>query len=95
MILLGQKIKDLRMKNKYTQLEFAEKLGVTKSSVSAYENDSRTPSYEVLIKMADIFGVSIDSILLGEANQNLDVRGLNEEQINIIRNLIVQLRSTK
>lgn len=95
MILLGQKIKDLRMKNKYTQLEFAEKLGVTKSSVSAYENDSRTPSYEVLIKMADIFGVSIDSILLGEADQNLDVRGLNEEQINIIRNLIVQLRSTK
>lgn len=95
MILLGQKIKDLRMKNKYTQLEFAEKLGVTKSSVSAYENDSRTPSYEVLIKMADIFGVSIDSILLREADQNLDVRGLNEEQINIIRNLIVQLRSTK
>jgi len=95
MILLGQNIKELRMKNKYTQVELAKRIGVTKSSVSAYETDERIPSYEVLIKMANIFGVSVDSILLGKAESSLDTRGLSEEQINILRSLISQFRSAK
>ena len=42
---LGDQIKHLRTARKMTQAEFAERISVTKSAVSAYENDTRLPSY--------------------------------------------------
>ena len=57
MILMGKRIKELRTNAKFTQKELADRLGVTKSTITAYENDSRTPSYDVLIKIARVFNV--------------------------------------
>ena len=51
MILLGKRIKELRNNMKLTQSELGQQVGVTKSTIAAYENDSRLPSYEVLIKI--------------------------------------------
>ena len=62
MILLGKKIKELRNKYKYTQSELASLVGVTKSTIAAYENDTRLPSYEVLIKFSHI-GLSVLSFI--------------------------------
>ena len=84
MVLIGKKIKELRNKSKLTQSELAEKIGVTKSTIAAYENDSRQPSYEVLIRMASVFRVSVDSLLLDRSEVVLEVRGLTEEQIDIL-----------
>ena len=95
MILLGERIKDLRNKYKLTQTELAEKVGVTKSTIAAYENDSRQPSYEVLIKMADVFKVSIDALLLKRSGSIIDVSGLNPAQIEIIENLINYFRKSE
>ncbi len=93
MVLLGEKIKSLRKKYKLTQAEFGEKIGVTKSTVATYENDSRLPSYSVLVKIADVFGVSIDSMLLDKSDRLLDASGLNNEQIDIIKTLIAYFKS--
>ena len=95
MVLIGNKIKELRNKYKFTQTELAEKVGVTKSTIAAYENDSRQPSYEVLIKMAEAFKVSIDSLLLNRSEQMIDISGLNPEQINILENLITYFRKSE
>lgn len=92
MILLGKQIKKLRKKNKYTQTELAKQVGVTKSTIAAYENDSRQPSYEVLIKLADIFRVSIDYILLNRSENILDAQGLTDEQTELVNILICQFR---
>lgn len=46
MVLLGKKIKSLRKKSNYTQAELARQIGVAKSTIAAYENDSRQPSYQ-------------------------------------------------
>ena len=62
-IELGNKIKALRNGRNIKQAEFADLLGVTKSAVSSYENGTRLPSYEVLIKIARIFRVSTDYLL--------------------------------
>ncbi len=88
MILFGSKIKELRKQNRYTQLELATLLGVTKSTIASYENDSRQPSYEVLVKLADIFHVSIDTILLNRSSNILEIDHLKEEQIKILKMLI-------
>lgn len=56
----GSKLKELRMQNGLTQQQLATQLGVTKSVISFYERQERTPSPEVLRKMAAIFRVSTD-----------------------------------
>ena len=95
MVLIGRKIKEFRTTNKYTQKELAEKVGVTKSTIAAYENDSRLPSYDVLIKMADIFRISLDSLLLNRAESTVDITGLNQEQIKIVKDLIFCFKKSK
>ena len=94
MVLLGKRIKELRNKYRYTQTELAELIGVTKSTVAAYENDSRQPSYEVLIKMSHVFKVSIDSLLLDRSGAILEVSGLNTEQLDLIDNMIKHFRKS-
>lgn len=88
MVLLGKKIKELRTQSKFTQSELANLLGVTKSSVASYENDSRQPSFSVLIKIAQIFNVSTDYLLLNKPEKNISIASLNEEQTEIIKSLI-------
>jgi len=95
MVLLGKKIKELRKKHKLTQTEFGEKIGVTKSTIATYENDTRLPSYNVLVKIANTYGVSIDSLLLDEPDSLIDTTGLNEEQIGILKNMVVYFKSTE
>ncbi len=96
MVLLGKKIKELRNKHKYTQTVLADKLGVTLSSIAAYENNSRQPSYEVLIKMADVFKVSTDVFLLensDKTNAIVSVEGLTFKQIEMIEAIVNDLRA--
>ena len=45
---LGERIKEYRTSMKMTQADFACRLGVTGASVSAYENGTRLPSYDIL-----------------------------------------------
>lgn len=92
MVLLGQKIKDLRKFSRYTQAELATLLGVTKSTVAAYENDSRQPSYEVLIKISKVFKISIDTLLIDEPSKTINVEGLSGHQIYMLETLIEKLK---
>ena len=88
MVLLGSKIKELRTKYRFTQSELAELVGVTKSSIASYENDSSQPSYSVLIKLARTFNVSTDFLLLGKTDNTLRIDNLKDDQIRIIELLI-------
>lgn len=52
MVDFGITLKTLRTQNNYTQVQLAQKLGLTKSVISAYETGLRLPSYDVLINIA-------------------------------------------
>lgn len=95
MVDVGSKIKELRVSQKMTQSEFAERLGVTKSSISSYENGSRLPSYDILIKISRIFKVSTDYLLgcADDKSQTVNVSGLTEKQIVSIRSSIDTYRA--
>lgn len=88
MVDLGTRIKSLRNARKMTQAEFASRLGVTKSAVSSYENGTRLPSYDVLIKIARIFRVSTDNLLGYSSKSVIDVTGLTQKQINTIQDVV-------
>lgn len=88
MINFSKRIKRLRTQNNMTQDDLAKKLGITKSVISAYENDMRRPSYEILIKLAHIFNVSVDYLLGVENKTHLDLSGLSIAEKNAIFNLV-------
>lgn len=92
MVLLGKKIKHLRNKQKITQSELANSVGVTKSTIAAYENNSRTPSYEVLIKLAATLKTSLDFLLLDQQDISINIEGLTPEQIEITMNIITYFK---
>jgi len=60
---MGERIKQLRKENGLTQTGLAEALGVTKGTVSTWETNSRTPGFETLEMMCDMFHRSLDYIM--------------------------------
>jgi transcriptional regulator with XRE-family HTH domain len=56
--------------------------------ISAYENSVRSPSYDVLIKIALFFNVSMDYFFGFDKRRFLDTTELNEEQLEILARLI-------
>lgn len=95
--MFAVRLKRLRLSIALNQVQLADKLGVKKQSISNWENDNIMPSVDMLVKIADFFGVTTD-YLLGreiheqEAPQPLDVTGLTERQIEHIRVLIDDFR---
>lgn len=73
--MFGERLKYLRINDGLTQEELGKKLGVTKMVVSNWELNKGTPNYDMLKKIADIFGVSIDYLLEYNNNyKNLDYK---------------------
>ena len=60
---LGNKIQEIRKKNKMSQEEFSEIFNVTRQTVSSWENSKSYPDIETLIKLSDKFDISLDILL--------------------------------
>lgn len=60
--------KELRISSGMTQIETAEKLGISRSTIGMYETGAREPDFETLEKIADFFHVNVD-YLLGRVGQ--------------------------
>ena len=98
MVALGQKLRELRKISGLNQRQVAERIGVTASVISAYENDIRQPSYSALIKLTALFDVSAD-YLLGISNnrtresQNVvSLDGLTPAKMSLVTQLIDALK---
>lgn len=74
-------IKDIRTRKNLTQAEVAKALGVSSVVYSRYENGTRQPSIEVLIQMADIFGVTVDYLL---GRQEIEDSTLSEYELRLL-----------
>ena len=62
-MILADKIIAERKKNGWSQEELAEKLGVTRQSVSKWEGAQSVPDLQRILEMSKIFGVSTDYLL--------------------------------
>ena len=88
----GLRLKELRLRAGLTQKQLGERIGITKSVVSFYELRERTPSPEVLIKLASVFHVSSDYLLGIEKGKSVDITGLDSEDEKVVRAVVEQLR---
>lgn len=90
--MLNQRIRLLRQSRNMSQVNLAKRLGVTKQSISNWENDNIQPSIEMLMKLAAVFAVSTDYLLGLNSGQYLDVDGLPPEVVAHLRQLVEDLR---
>lgn len=89
---MGEKLRSLRIENKLTQKQVADRIGLAISAVSSYEAGIRYPSYESLIKLSRMFHVSTDYLLGQTEKRNLDVSGLDDAEIELLSQLADKLR---
>lgn len=66
---LGAMIAALRKENGMTQLELAERMGVTDKAVSKWERDLSCPDVSTLPKLAELFGISVDELMQVRAGE--------------------------
>ncbi len=93
--MIADKIKLLREGCKMTQAELARKLGVTRSGVNAWEMGISVPSTQYLVELALLFHVSTDYLLDIEQTATVSVRGLSDEEIQSIVNVIACYKRKK
>lgn len=77
---LYEKIKSLRTNSGMSQVQLAERLGITKSAVNAWESGTNSPSLSYIVKLAQIFGVSTDYLLGVNERLTVDISGLDDMQ---------------
>lgn len=78
MVDFSIRLKQLRRDKHLTQAQVAKRIGVTASMVSSYETDIRLPSYEVMVRIADLFGVTVDYLLCREDKRFVDISLLSD-----------------
>ena len=59
----GQRLARLRKEKGFTQEDIADKINISPQAVSKWENDISSPDIQTLIKLSDIFEVSLDDLL--------------------------------
>ena len=89
MLLLGERIKELRMSRKYSQKELARILQVSAAAVCNMESNLRQPSLLMLLKISSVFHVSVDYLLDNQPESGyFSTRGLSESQIRVVNYMI-------
>lgn len=91
--MLSKRINELRTSWGWTQVQLAQKLGVTKQTVSNWENDNIQPSIDMLVKISKIFNVSTDYLLGLTPTNIINVDGLPTEFISHIVQIIDDYKS--
>lgn len=86
--MISEKIRELRKNQKMTQSDVARQLGITRSSVNAWEMGVSMPSTYYVAKLSELFGVSSDYLLSISGTSTINVDGLSEREVGVLREII-------
>lgn len=90
--MVADKIKTLRMSNNFTQNDIAKRLGITRSSINAWECGISVPSTMYIVELARLFSVSTDYILGLEHKAVIDVSGLDDESVRVLNEMVQYMK---
>ena len=91
--MLSKRIYQLRVSFGWTQVQLAQKLGITKQTVSNWENDNIQPSIDMLVKLSKIFNVSTDYLLGLTPTNSINVDGLPTKFVSHIVQIIYDYKA--
>lgn len=90
--MVAEKIKALREAENMTQAALAKKLGITRSSVNAWEMGISVPSTQYVVELSALFKVSTDYLLDIKKTSSLSLDGLTEDDVQVVFAVANQLR---
>lgn len=94
--VFGKRLKELRKEHGYTIEQFADMVGISKSTLGYYENDKRMPDIEILARISNVLNVSAD-YLIGRTNTTVrkgklktvcDFTGLSDQAAEYLSELV-------
>jgi transcriptional regulator with XRE-family HTH domain len=68
-MIIADKIIMLRKKNDWSQEQLAEQLGISRQSVSKWESGAAVPDLDRILKLSELFGVSVDYLVKDEMEE--------------------------
>jgi transcriptional regulator with XRE-family HTH domain len=103
---IGQRIKELRKRQGFTQIDLAKQIQVSESTISRYERDEIEPTITIAIKMADRLGCTLDYLALGldddqtESSSDIsnlvnDIKNLNDKDFQAVKMVVEAFHSQK
>lgn len=90
--MVAERIKMLREQREMTQAELARRMGITRSSVNAWEQGISIPSMQYVVELAALLRVSTDYLLGVNVTSTVDVSGLTQRDIAAVCMLVEHLR---
>ena len=88
MLIIGERIKMLRESHNLSQAALAKRLGVTRSSVNAWEMGLSIPTAQYIVELSQLFHVSTDYLLGLNNTQAIYIDRLSQEEKQILYSLI-------
>ena len=86
----GSVLKQLRKSHNLTQEKLGYDTGLSKAAISKYEKGLGYPSFDILIRFANYFGVTTDYLLNVSKGKTIDVSNLNDSQIEALQRIIAE-----
>lgn len=100
--ILGNTIREARIKSGYSQEELAELLGISPTHIKHIESEHRKPSIEILIKLMELLHFSFDSLVFKNSERivvekeiSISLTSCTDSELNIIQDLIHSLKKNK
>ena len=91
--MIAERIKYLRERSGMTQTGLAKVLGITRSSVNAWEMGISVPSTQYIVELAGLFKVSTDYLLGLGSSATISLDGLTESDIQVLHHLVTHLKN--
>ena len=90
---IGKKLRQARLEAKLTQEQAAERLFVSRQTISNWENEKSYPDIASVVKLSDLYSISLDELLKGDAKM-LEHLEENTDVVNSSRKLILAHRKS-
>lgn len=87
----NKRFKQVRLNNKLTQKEYADKLSLTLAQVNAIENDNQKLTYEISRKVQEVFGDDWTWLMSGQKNE-LPLNIINDNDVKEIISMYIKAR---
>lgn len=91
--MVADRIRRLREQNGWTQSALAKILGITRSSVNAWEMGISVPSTQYVVELSSLFKVSTDYLLCVDKTISVSLDGLSQEDIQLVHSIVNHLRN--
>ena len=91
--MIAEKVKKLREQKGLSQAELARLLGITRSSVNAWEMGISVPSTQYIVDLAGVFDICTDYLLGVDSSSTISVAGLTDSDILLVHSIIEHLKN--